>query len=79
MLRKKKLSEDARKKKNRREKIAEIEGRVAGTNGRPCVVDKQINDIVCEMISKDANDGVFHDVKWVSEMVCVFDFVSFRV
>jgi hypothetical protein len=76
---KRKLYEDAEKKKRKRALNAEIEGRVVGKNGRPCIADKDVNDIICGMILKDANDGVFHDVNWVIEMVCVFHLIIFII
>lgn len=65
----KKKSNEAKKKRDKRGRIAEAEGRLPGVNGRPLVVDKEVGDIIEKQISKDASQGIFHDMKWILEMV----------
>jgi hypothetical protein len=65
------LLNDAEKKRRNRAKIAESEGRIPGVNGRPPIMDV-VADVIYNLICKDSVDGVFHDVKWMSEIVFFF-------
>jgi hypothetical protein len=67
----KKLQESV-KKKDLRAKVGESEGRLPSVNGRHFLADKEISDIIYDHICRDANDGIFHPVGWILEIVFFF-------
>jgi hypothetical protein len=68
-----KFSDDKRtlRKREKRAEKAKEEGRLPGINGRPPIFDKEADDIVSKKIFEDANEGIYHDISWVKEMVCL--------
>jgi hypothetical protein len=65
---------NALKKRKLREKKALLEGRQPGINGRPTFVDDESKDIILKSILEDADNGIFHDIKWLEEIVYIFIF-----
>jgi hypothetical protein len=45
------------------------EGRTPGVVGRPPVIDKEADEIITNMIVRDADEGNYHDLYWLKEMV----------
>jgi hypothetical protein len=70
----KKLSQSANAKKQRRkrERKARESGRDPGIIGRPPVSDKISDEAIYNIILGDADQGIFHDVKWLQTTVSYF-------
>jgi hypothetical protein len=71
-LKKKRLSESVKAKKMRelRKRRAIKAGREPGVAGRPKAISAECSSIIESKIKEDAEKGIFHDVKWVQELVC---------
>jgi hypothetical protein len=65
---------EAIKKRDDRAKKAKKEGRVPGKTGRPPINDTESDDVILKEIVKDAKVGIFHDLKWLENIVCFFFF-----
>jgi hypothetical protein len=59
----------ALKKREQRAEKARKEGRRVGVVGRPPIIDNEANNIITKKIIEDAEEGNFHDVAWLMEMV----------
>jgi hypothetical protein len=66
------MTKNAIKQRQKRARAALKDGRTPGINGRPGVADKDSERIILETIMEDANLGVYHDTKWLLEMVPFF-------
>jgi hypothetical protein len=65
-----KLSANARKQRRKRRKVTKECGRDFRMNGRPACCDNTSSQAICNKIVVDADQGIFHDVKWLQEIVC---------
>jgi hypothetical protein len=51
---------------------AKKEGRLPGINGRPGLTDHESEEVIIDHIIKDADQGVFHDIYWLEQMVRIY-------
>jgi hypothetical protein len=60
-----------RKREIRAEK-ARKEGRIPGIVGRPERINSEVSKVITDMIIRDADEGIFHDISWLTGTVCTY-------
>jgi chorismate mutase len=66
------LSRECLRKRRRRAEVAKEEGRLPGKNGRPPIIDEDMDKFIYNKISQDANDGIYHPIRWMLDTVTFF-------